>query len=132
MTAERLPNRWVTAVAAFCMQICLGAAYGWSVFKNPLMNTEHWSETSVQLNFTITLVCLGFGTIIGGLWQDRVGPRKVASTAAVLYGLGYIVAGFATAPSLAHGHLPRVWAAGRSCHGDGIHLSCCDAGEMVP
>jgi OFA family oxalate/formate antiporter-like MFS transporter len=97
MTAERLPNRWVTAVAAFCMQICLGAAYGWSVFKNPLMNTEHWSETSVQLNFTITLVCLGFGTIIGGLWQDRVGPRKVASTAAVLYGLGYIVAGFATA-----------------------------------
>ena len=38
---------------------------------------------------------LGFGTVIGGLWQDRVGPRKVATVAGILYGLGYLVAGFA-------------------------------------
>jgi OFA family oxalate/formate antiporter-like MFS transporter len=60
------------------------------------MGATHWSETSVQLNFTITLFFLGVGTIVGGMWQDRVGPRRVASTAAILYGMGYVIAGIAT------------------------------------
>lgn len=92
MVSERLANRWGIAVAAVIMQICLGAVYGWSVFKIPLMKTEHWSETAVQLNFTLAILFLGVGTVIGGLWQDRVGPRKVATIAGVLYGIGYLVA----------------------------------------
>ena len=95
MASDRLPNRWGIAVAAVVMQICLGAVYGWSVFKKPLMGTEHWSETQVQLNFTLAIFFLGVGTIIGGLWQDRVGPRRVATVAGVIYGIGYIIAGFA-------------------------------------
>jgi len=95
MAADRIRNRWGIAVAAVIVQICLGAVYGWSVFKKPLMSAEHWTETSVQLNFTLAIVFLGLGTIIGGLWQDKVGPRKVLSTAGILYGLGYIVAGIA-------------------------------------
>jgi len=76
------------------MQICLGAVYGWSVFKIPLMKTHGWSETSVQLNFTLAILFLGVGTVIGGLWQDRVGPRKVATVAGVLYGIGYLLASY--------------------------------------
>src|SRR5690349_13745955 len=93
MTSDRLPNRWGIAVAAVIMQICLGAVYGWSVFKIPLMRAEHWSETQVQLNFTLAIFFLGVGTIIGGLWQDKVGPRKVASLAGLIYGIGYMLAG---------------------------------------
>ncbi len=92
MASERLPNRWGIAVAAVIMQICLGAVYGWSVFKIPLMHTEHWTETQVQLNFTLAIFVLGVGTIIGGLWQDRKGPRIVASVAGLIYGIGYILA----------------------------------------
>ena len=95
MASEKLPNRWGIALAAVLMQICLGAVYGWSVFKKPLMGAEHWSETSVQLNFTLAIVFLGVGTIIGGLWQDKVGPRKVAATAGIIYGIGYMLSGFA-------------------------------------
>ena len=95
MNTEKLPNRWSIAVAAVCMQICLGAVYGWSVFKKPLMSGGHWSETSVQFNFTLAILVLGIGTIIGGLWLDKVGPRKVATTAGLIYGLGYLVSGFA-------------------------------------
>lgn len=94
---ERLPNRWGIAVAAVCMQICLGAVYGWSVFKKPLMGTEHWAETAVQLNFTLAIFFLGVGTIIGGLWQDKVGPRKVATTAGILYGAGYVLSAIGAA-----------------------------------
>ena len=94
MASDRLPNRWGIAVAAVLMQLCLGAAYGWSVFKIPLIRSEHWTETAVQLNFTLAIFFLGVGTVIGGLWQDRVGPRKVATVAGVLYGIGYILAGW--------------------------------------
>jgi OFA family oxalate/formate antiporter-like MFS transporter len=77
------------------MQICLGAAYGWSVFVQPLMRLEHWPLTRVSYNFTLAIFFLGVGTIIGGLWQDRVGPRRVATVAGVIYGAGYIFSGFA-------------------------------------
>jgi OFA family oxalate/formate antiporter-like MFS transporter len=95
MTRDQLPNRWGIAVAAVIMQVCLGAVYGWSVFVKPLIGAEHWKLTDVSLNFTLAIVFLGFGTVIGGLWQDRVGPRKVATVAGILYGVGYLVAGFA-------------------------------------
>jgi MFS transporter, OFA family, oxalate/formate antiporter len=97
MASEKLRNRWGIAAAAVLMQICLGAVYGWSVFKKPIISAEHWSETSVQLTFTLAIFVLGIGTIIGGLWQDKVGPRKVASVAGIIYGLGYVVAGYAAA-----------------------------------
>lgn len=87
-------NRYLIAVAAVVMQICLGAVYGWSVFVKPLIATEGWTLTQVSLNFTLAILFLGVGTIIGGLWQDRVGPRKVASVAGVIYGIGYLLAGF--------------------------------------
>jgi len=94
MANDKLPNRWGIALAAVLMQICLGAVYGWSVFKKPLMGVEHWTETAVQLNFTLAIFFLGVGTIIGGLWQDKAGPRKVASAAGIIYGIGYMLSGF--------------------------------------
>jgi OFA family oxalate/formate antiporter-like MFS transporter len=95
MAGENIGNRWVIAIAAVIMQICLGAVYGWSVFVKPLVNTEHWTLTQVSLTFTLAIFFLGVGTVIGGLWQDRVGPRLVASVAGVLYGIGFLVAAYA-------------------------------------
>jgi OFA family oxalate/formate antiporter-like MFS transporter len=103
MGPDSLPNRWVIAAAAVVMQICLGAVYGWSVFVKPLIGAEHWRLTDVSLNFTLAIVFLGFGTVIGGLWQDRVGPRKVATVGGILYGVGYLVAGFAAASHSLYG-----------------------------
>jgi OFA family oxalate/formate antiporter-like MFS transporter len=95
-------NRWVIAAAAVVMQVCLGAAYGWSVFVTPLAAMTGWTLTQVSLNFTLAIAFLGIGTIVGGLWQDRVGPRRVATVAGVVYGLSYLLAGyFAARHSLA-------------------------------
>src|SRR5271169_2930666 len=92
MATNRLANRWGIAAAAVIMQLCLGAVYGWSVFVKPLISSEHWTLTQVALTFTFSVLCLGGGTIVGGLWQDRVGPRRVATVAGILYGAGYLVA----------------------------------------
>lgn len=95
MAEEPLRNRWGIAAAAVVMQICLGAVYGWSVFVKPLIAREHWALKSVSYTFMLAILFLGIGTIIGGLWMDRVGPRKVATVAGFIYGLGYLVSALA-------------------------------------
>lgn len=96
MAEERLPNRWGIAVAAVIMQICLGAVYAWSVFVKPLVNTQHWTLTQVSLSFTVNVFFIGAGTVIGGMWMDSAGPRKVATVGGIIYGLGYTLSSFAT------------------------------------
>lgn len=93
-----LPNRWTIVVAAVFMQLSLGAVYGWSVFVLPLMNQYDWTRSEVTLAFTLAIFFLGVGTIIGGLLQDKYGPRLVASVAGLLYGSSYLLTG--TADSL--------------------------------
>lgn len=87
-------NRWLVAAAAIVTQICLGAVYGWSVFVAPLVTSTGWTLTQVSLTFTLAIAFLGVGTIVGGLWQDRSGPRPVATLAGLLYGAGYLLAGW--------------------------------------
>jgi OFA family oxalate/formate antiporter-like MFS transporter len=88
-------SRWTIAVAAVLMQMALGAVYAWSVFRIPLATRFGWSTSQVTLTFTITILVLGFSSFPGGLWMNRAGPRIVAVTGGVLYGMGVFLASFA-------------------------------------
>jgi len=87
-------NRWVVAIAGVFLQIALGAVYAWSVFRVPLSKQYGWTISQVTFTFTISIFVLGFAAFFGGLWMNRKGPRIVALTAAVLYGLGVFLASF--------------------------------------
>ncbi len=87
-------NRWAIAVAGVLMQVALGAVYAWSVFRVPLTRQFGWSASEVTLTFTISIFVLGIAAFFGGLWQNRIGPRVVAITGGVLYGLGVFLASF--------------------------------------
>jgi MFS transporter, OFA family, oxalate/formate antiporter len=89
----RLSNRWLLAAAGVIMQIALGAVYAWSVFRIPLTTTYGWTISQVTLTFEMAIFVLGFASLVGGLWMRKVGPRPVAMTGGVLYGLGTIFAG---------------------------------------
>jgi MFS transporter, OFA family, oxalate/formate antiporter len=90
----RTNNRWVIAIAGVFLQIALGAVYAWSVFRVPLAKQFGWSISEVTLTFTISIFVLGFAAFFGGLWLNRKGPRVVALTGGVLYGLGIFLASF--------------------------------------
>ena len=92
-------SRIVILAAGFCMQLALGAVYGWSVFINPLREQFGASKIEVSLIFTITLVMLGVTAGIGGHLQRQLGPRAVAVAAGALYGGGVVLSGLA--PNLA-------------------------------
>src|ERR1700754_1050558 len=87
-------SRWVIAAAGVLMQIALGAVYAWSVFRVPLTKAFGWSAAEVTLTFTISIFVLGIAAFFGGLWLNRVGPRIVALTGGILYGLGVFLASF--------------------------------------
>src|ERR1700712_1688892 len=89
-----LRNRGLIATAALLAQMCLGSVYAWSVFVKPLMASEGWSQIQVTLTFNMAMACLGIGTVIGGWWQDKVGPRIVTTFAGFIYGLGFVIAAY--------------------------------------
>ena len=90
----RTNNRWVIAIAGVFLQVALGAVYAWSVFRVPLAKQFGWGISEVTLTFTISIFVLGFAAFFGGLWLNRKGPRVVALTGGVLYGLGVFLASF--------------------------------------
>src|SRR6201987_4495581 len=87
-------NRWYIALAGVLMQVALAAVYAWSVFRVPLGDQLGWTISQVTLTFTISIFVLGIAAFFGGLWLNRKGPRIVAVTGGVLYGLGVFLASF--------------------------------------
>ena len=114
-------NRWTIAAAGVLMQVALGAVYAWSVFRIPLTRTFGWTISEVTLTFTIAIFVLGLAAFGGGLWMRRAGPRTVALTAGVCYGLGVFLA------SLAGGRLWLLYASYGVIAGLGLGL-----GYIVP
>jgi len=87
--------RWLIAAAAVVMQLCLGTVYAWSVFKKPLMASHGWTETATQIAFMICIGMIGLCAAFGGILMDKKGPRLVATTGGILFGLGTIIAAYA-------------------------------------
>jgi MFS family permease len=87
-------NRWWIAVAGVFLQMALGSAYAWSVFRIPLSKEFGWTISQVTSTFLISWFFLGVAAFIGGLWMKRRHPRVVAMTAGLLWGGGVYLASF--------------------------------------
>jgi OFA family oxalate/formate antiporter-like MFS transporter len=92
-----MPNRWVIAIAATVVMVTTGCLYSWGLFTQPLLVAYGWdlrttTWTYAIANFSVAAV----GAVIGGFWQDQVGPRKVAMVGVALWGLGNVLAGIGT------------------------------------
>jgi OFA family oxalate/formate antiporter-like MFS transporter len=87
-------NRWWIAVAGIFLQMALGSAYAWSVFRIPLSKEFGWSISQVTSTFLISWFFLGVASFIGGMWLRRSHPRVVAMTAGFLWGAGVFLASF--------------------------------------
>jgi OFA family oxalate/formate antiporter-like MFS transporter len=88
-------NRWLIGASAVFIHISIGAAYAYSVYTQPLVETKGWSMASVTTAFTIMMVLGGGSAALFGKFVERSGPRKSAMLAAVLFGLGQAGSGFA-------------------------------------
>jgi MFS family permease len=102
-------NRWLVPPAALAIHLCIGMAYGFSVFWLPLSKalgvsqglteaikcgpdfgffaqlfttTCDWQISTLGWMYTMFFVLLGSSAALWGGWLERVGPRKAGVVAA--------------------------------------------------
>jgi OFA family oxalate/formate antiporter-like MFS transporter len=91
-------NPWLIAVAGACVMLTIGTIYSWAIFTEPLLVAFRWDLTVTTWAYAIANFSLAaIGAVIGGFWQDKVGPRTVAMFGVTLWGLGNVLAGLGTA-----------------------------------
>lgn len=106
-------NRWLVPPAALCIHLCIGMAYGFSVFWLPLSRalgvtapkacpdmslvqelfttTCDWKVASMGWMYTLFFVVLGISAAIWGGWLERAGPRKAGFVAACCWAGGLVL-----------------------------------------
>ncbi len=65
--------------------------YSWSVFRVPLAVLHGWSKAQTIMPNRYSLIMVAAGAVVGGMWQDRKGPRLVASVGGSLLALGSLI-----------------------------------------
>lgn len=90
MTAPGL-GRILTA--AMGTHLALGAVYAWSVLEPSLRERHGFSRFETQLTFGLTIACFTVAMLFAGPLLAARGARRPLRLAAVLYAVGYYVAG---------------------------------------
>jgi len=110
-------NRWLVPPAALAIHLCIGMAYGFSVFWLPLSHaigitksvecpadmsaiatifssTCDWKISMLGWMFTLFFVFLGTASAIWGGWLEHAGPRKAGVVAAICWCGGLLISAF--------------------------------------
>lgn len=107
-------NRWLVPPAALAIHLCIGMAYGFSVFWLPLAQaigisapvkcegmtlmqslfttTCDWRVADLGWMYTLFFVLLGIAAAIWGGWLERAGPRKAGVVSALCWCGGMVLA----------------------------------------
>ncbi|GAL26210.1 oxalate/formate antiporter [Vibrio variabilis] len=82
-------------IAGFCINLCLGILYAWSVFNKALVSEWGWSAADASSPYAIATITFSICLLVAGVLQDRMGPRNILILGATLTGLGMIASSFA-------------------------------------
>ncbi|MEP7455924.1 OFA family MFS transporter [Phyllobacterium sp. SB3] len=107
-------NRWLVPPAALAIHLCIGMAYGFSVFWLPLSRSIgieqsvacadlnlvtalfttscDWRVSDLGWIYTLFFVLLGCSAAIWGGWLERAGPRKAGVVSALCWCGGMVIA----------------------------------------
>jgi MFS family permease len=110
-------NRWFVPPAALCIHLCIGMAYGFSVFWLPLtkaigvttsvpypacmtfiqklFSTQYdWDKPMLGWMYTLFFVFLGSSAALFGRWLEQAGPRKAGFISALCWCGGLVISSF--------------------------------------
>ncbi|MBV1795723.1 MFS transporter [Siccirubricoccus sp. G192] len=95
---------WLATLSAFIAGfVAFGVMYSFGVFFSPMEAEFHASRTATSVFFAVTgMLFYSFGSVTGRL-SDRVGPRRIIATGAVIMGAGLALT--AAAPRMWIGYL---------------------------
>lgn len=82
-------TRWSIPFAGFLLALMGGFAYTWGVFAIPMTERYGWTTAEATLPFTVFMVIFALVMVPAGRLQDKIGPRKVSASGAVLFFVAY-------------------------------------------
>lgn len=94
MTKSSKSKLLSAVIGCLVVQLCVGILYVWSVFKQPAIDFFGWEAGSVNLVASFMLFCFCFGNLVGGIIQDRIGPKPVCIMGVCLFGGGILISSF--------------------------------------
>src|SRR5574344_2530360 len=98
-------NRWLIALAAIGIHICIGSVYAWSVLTRPIMEQLGFTLKETTWTFSLAILFLGLSAGFLGGYVEKYGPRKSGLTSTCFFGLGM----FGTAMALYLHSLPLLY-----------------------
>ena len=92
-------SRWLFPPVALAVHMCIGQAYGLSVFNIPLSKLigitqpapDDWPLTATVQVFNFAFFFLGVSAALFGKWVERSGPRKTMLASALFFASGFMV-----------------------------------------
>jgi MFS family permease len=110
-------NRWLVPPAALAIHLCIGMAYGFSVFWLPLSKAIgidkpiacakemsifaelfatncDWKISTLQWMYTLFFIFLGGSAALFGSWLEHAGPRKAGVVSALCWCGGLVLSAF--------------------------------------
>ena len=134
-------NRWLVPPAALAIHLCIGMAYGFSVFWLPLSKALgikesivcgpdvsffeqifstscDWKISMLGWMFTMFFVLLGVSAAIWGGWLEHAGPRKAGVVSAVCWCGGLLI----SALGVYHHQIWLMWLGSGVIGGIGLGL----------
>ena len=124
-------NRWLIPPAALAIHLCIGMAYGFSVFWLPLSRslgvtkplacapdtpvwtylfttTCDWPQPMLGWTYTLFFVVLGSAAALFGHWLETAGPRKAGVVSALCWSGGLLLGALGV-------HLHQLWLLWLGC-----------------
>lgn len=90
---EKPTNRWSVFSASYAIIFVLGSISIFSVFSKPLAAAHHWTSVQIAWGLTIYLFSFSLSGIFFGRLADLYGAKRNMVIGAVVFGLGWVLAG---------------------------------------
>ncbi|WP_196593176.1 L-lactate MFS transporter [Pectinatus sottacetonis] len=81
-------NRWLIALSAIGIHICIGSVYAWSVLTRPIMQQMGFSLKQTTWTFSLAILFLGLSAGFLGSFVEKLGPKKSGLVSMVFFVLG--------------------------------------------
>ena len=92
---QQTKNKWLIALSAIGIHICIGSVYAWSVLTKPIMEAMGFSLKDVTWTFSLAILFLGLSAGFLGSYVEKYGPRKSGLVSATFFCLGMLGTAFA-------------------------------------
>lgn len=81
-------NRWLIALSAIGIHICIGSVYAWSVLTRPIMQEMGFSLKETTWTFSLAILFLGLSAGFLGSFVEKYGPKRSGLISMCFFGTG--------------------------------------------